>query len=129
MTGAPITNLLSGVRIANFSSPHPFTFDDGSYLEACSPERAKALMLEAVEEQAPNPLGRGIIDIKLTFRMSAAVSFELGVLEAHSEVDIVLVPLPVLQAAQESGFPFTKLRVCRVVDRVTKTISSTRFCR
>lgn len=129
MIQAPITNLLSGVRVANFSSPHSFTFDDGSYLEACDPERARALMLEAVEEQSLNPLGRGIIDIKLTFRMSSAVSFELGILEAQSEVDIVLVPLPVLQAAHESGFRLKKLRVCRVVDRVTKTISSTRFCR
>lgn len=29
-----ITKLSNGLRVANFSSPHPFTFEDGSVIPA-----------------------------------------------------------------------------------------------
>lgn len=133
MESAPVVTLASGVRVANFSSPHPFTFDDGSTLPGCSAERANALMLHAQEVASPSRFA-GVVDIELSFAMSDAVRAELGRLVMRDDIDIILVPLPVMQAAKESepGFQLaalSKVRTCRVVDRVAKTVSSTRFCR
>lgn len=133
MESAPVVTLSSGVRVANFSSPHPFQFDDGSVLPGCSPERANALMLHAEEVESPTRLA-GVLDIELLFMMSDAVRDELGRLVIRDDSDVILVPLPVMHAVKESdpGFrlaALSKARTCRVVDRVAKTISSTRFCR
>lgn len=135
----PIVALKSGLRVANFSSPHPFTFVTGEVLPACSPERAKALMLEVDEVEVKNP--KGFTDIRPSFRMSDAVGQELEkLLGCYTDFDVVLVPLPVLQAIRAcdvaaGGMGSDKwhrmlrfARSCRVADRVAKTIYGDRFC-
>lgn len=133
LTSVPIVTLANSVRVANFSSPHSFTFDDGTVLPACSADRAARLMLESRETQAASTLHPEIVDILLEFKMSAVVQEELIELHERTDFDVLLVPLPVMQAIREGyasgGFWFPRARVCRVVDRVSKTISSTRFCR
>lgn len=145
----PIVVLASGLRVANFSSSHPFTFVNGEVLPACSPERARALMLEAVEVQTRRK-GRfaerhhgGWVDIALTFKLSEAVLLALrGVypLIELGAVDVLIVPLPVKRAMDEwlaernDEEPDILVgvqphaRTCRVADRVTKTIYGDRFC-
>ena len=118
--------LKNGLKVANFSSPHPFLFEDGVSLEACSPERAKELMLNAIEVETPNE--KGWTDIGLTFSMTEKVSAALDEAERDGEVDIVLVPLPVMTAIRSAGRPIGKARVIRVVDRVSKAISCNKFC-
>jgi hypothetical protein len=135
----PIVALKSGLRVANFSSPHPFTFVTGEVLPACSPERAKALMLEVDEVEVKNP--KGFTDIRPSFRMSDAVEQELEkLLGCYTDFDVVLVPLPVLQAIRAcdvaaGGMGSDKwhrmlrfTRSCRVADRVAKTVYGDRFC-
>lgn len=122
---SPVVKLSTGINVANFSSPHPFTFDDGTVLPACSGEHAKALMLESKELEAANERWT---DIKLSFSMSSAVRFWLDELDNAITVDIVLVPFPVMEALKQSGLPVGKCRVVRVADRVTKTIHHDRFC-
>jgi hypothetical protein len=68
--------------------------------------------------------------------MSLAVEEALITLNMREDIDIVLVPLPVLQALKEKPFKgqdlrkaIGKCRVCRVSDRVSKTIHHDRFCR
>lgn len=122
----PVITLTNGLRIANFSSPHPFTFVSGEVLPACSPERAKRLLLEAKEVARPSPCGRWT-DIDLSFRLSPEVEEELQRLELRQDIDIVLVPLPVLQASRALAWA-TKVRGLRAADRVTKEIHSDRFC-
>lgn len=123
--------LSTGVTVANFSSPHPFTFDNGQVLAACAPERAKALMLDAVEREIPAKHG---VDIALRFEMSTPVLVEIMRLSNYWEIDIILVPLPVLVATKahfdwdEEDVQRHKLRCVRVADRVTKTIYHNRFC-
>lgn len=122
----PKVSLSNGLRVANFSSPHAFTFEDGSVLEACAPERAKALMLESVETEVQNP--GGWVDISLEWKLSDEVSDALIELEQDDEVDIFLVPFPVMTALKEAGRDVGKARVIRVKDRVTKEIHIDRFC-
>lgn len=121
----PRTQLTNGLTVANFSSPHPFNFTDGSVIPACSPERAKGLMLECIEDQVENP--DGWTDIRIKWRLSDAVINALCDAEEEA-VDVVLVPFPVMTAMKEAGRPVGKFRVIRVADRVTKAIHTDRFC-
>lgn len=125
MTSAPVVTLTNGIRVANFSSPHPFTFDDGTVLPACDPERSRSLTLEAVER--PTPRGSWT-DIELWFRPTRIVDTALAELESDPDITIILVPLPVMEAMKDCGRNIGKCRVCRVADRITKTICANRFC-
>lgn len=118
------TTLTNGLKVMNFSSPHPFIFTDGSVLPAVDATTARALMLDAVEIEMPNG---NWTDIELVFKLNNAVQVAVEQAQA-SDADIVLVPLPVLSAVKAAGLPVGKLRVCRVADRVNKTICVDRFC-
>lgn len=117
--------LKNGLRVMNFSSPHPFTFTDGSILAAVDADTARNLMLDAVEIEHSN--GKWV-DVELVFKLNDAVNAAINAAQA-SDIDIVLVPLPVLSAVKAAGLPIGKLRVCRVADRVNKTIWVDRFCK
>ena len=43
-----LINLKSGISVVNFGSPHPYTFDTGEVLNACSDEVAKTMMLDKI---------------------------------------------------------------------------------
>jgi len=126
----PVVTLQNGLQVGNFSSPHPFLFVDGTSLEACSDERARALMLHA-EEVTTNgvalPGGGHVQDIDLEFRLSEEVRVALEEAQA-ADCDVVLVPFPVIRAMKEAGMEIGKCRVIRVADRVTKAIFTDRFC-
>ena len=109
----PSVILGSGLRIVNFSSPHPFTFDTGEILEACPPEMSRELSLQQEEEIAwDHP--DGTKDIRMSFKMSEGVKKALEALVPFCESDedsrrrslqrgmrtIVLVPFPVLEACK-----------------------------
>lgn len=134
MQESPRVTLSNGLVIANFSSPHPFAFTTGEVLPACNAERARLLMLESEEISIPNP--GGWTDIDLRFSMSNGVLVELEHTCGRGDVDVVLVPFPVLQCIREiahasnDGWPLVskKARTIRNADRVTKTIYPDRFC-
>lgn len=130
----PSIILPNGTEILNFSSPHPFNFDTGEVLPACSAARSKALSLEA--EETEFPAGTHGIDIALRFKMSDAVREELLRLAALvTEAPlVVLVPFPVMQAIKATWdldvdqVCMTPFRCVRSADRVTKVIYHNRFC-
>lgn len=124
---SPVITLQNGVRIANFSSPHSFVFDDGSILPACSAMRANMLKLKDREEEIKHP-SLPIVDIKVTFHMVEEVQKALQELQAREDVDIILVPLFVSTAMKEIGLVMSKVRGCRVKDRVSKILFSDKFC-
>lgn len=124
---SPVVTLNNGLTVANFSSPHPFTFVDGSVLPACSPERARTLMLGTLEHEERGI--KGTTDIVLEWAMSMAVEVALTELEADPEVDLIVVPLPVMTVLKDFELPIGKARVIRVADRVTKAIHTDRWCR
>lgn len=109
----PVLELENGVRVANFSSPHEFKFTTGETLSACSPERCRRLSAVPQEVESYNP--RGWTDI------------ELERLDSDDDIDVVIAPLPIVQAARSLGLG-RKARTVRMADRVTKVAHSDRFC-
>ena len=128
MVGSPVVTLTNGVRVANFSSPHSFEFTDGTVLPACSAERAVVSKLVAIEDETPHPTCDGVVDISLSWKMTDYILVELQKLQDDPEVDVVLVPFPVMTAIKEGGYVVGKARVIRVEDRVLKTIFIDKFC-
>lgn len=127
----PKVTLSNGVKVLNFNSPHEFYFEDGSILGAVSNEIALETQLNSMDKECPRS-NSPIIDVDKSFEMSTACLNRLN--QALEErVDIILVPLPVLMAAKslpESWLNHhAKLRTIYVVDRISKKISITKFCR
>ena len=46
-----IITLSNGKKVANFSSPHPFTFTDGSVIPAVSNEESERLKVTFIETE------------------------------------------------------------------------------
>ena len=124
MSDVPVITLENGLRVAHFSSPHPFNFVGGSLLPACSPERAKALMLETTEDESVRETWT---DIEISFKLNESVISAIDELEDRDDIDIILVPLPVLQCLKGVG-KVGKARCIRVADRVSKAVYTDRFC-
>lgn len=121
----PVITLSNGVRVANFNSPHSFNFEDGSILPAVSENIAIATQLDSNDVQIPN--GK-TIDVVKQFIMSPMCHGRLEHLR-ELDVDVILVPLPVLLAMREKQIPIANYRTIYVVDRISKAISITKFCR
>ena len=129
-----IITLKNGLRVANFSSPHPFTFTDGTVLPAVSDELAKATMLGTEETLVPQRNAR-FRTISLEWSMTERVRDEIDywfTFFAMKKVDVVIVPLPVLLAMKktwlEKDLVKSPFRAIRVADRITKTIHDKLFC-
>lgn len=122
---APAVRLSNGLRVANFSSPHPFNFVDGTVLPACKEDRCRRLSAETREVETRNPAG--FTDIQLSFELTDEVVAELQALDNDPVIDVVLAPLPIVQAARQSGVG-VKARTVRMADRVTKQAHIDRFC-
>jgi hypothetical protein len=128
MEQMPMVRLSNGLLVANFSSKHSFEFSSGEVLPGCSENRARALSLDSVEVESPSACGR-FTEIDLQFRLSGVVAEALDAALA-SEADIVLVPLPVMEAAKRQGHAaLAKIRAQRAADRIRKTVCPDRFCR
>lgn len=143
VSSAPVVTLTNGLRVANFSSPHPFNFEDGTVLPACAPDRVAAGALERTDEERPwpgqvTPLCQdAIVAVVPQFRLSEQVWQLLIELQADDSVDIVLIPFPVLEAlrntfdndGQSLLDTVSKCGTICVKDRQTKAIFINRFCR
>lgn len=124
---APVITLTNGIRIANFSSYHPFTFTDGSVLPGCDPSRTRALMLESTEREYPDPI-LPFTSIRLEFHLSPAVADEFLAMQNNPNIDIILVPLSVMEALKQDLVSLHKARCIRMADRVLKIAHHDRFC-
>lgn len=126
-----IITLSNGKRVANFSSPHPFIFEDGSVLPAVSNEEAERLKVTFRE------ISYGITpgDIGLEFELNGPVMQEMvkwQELHVTGKVDVVFCPLPMMTALHEQfgrhyviGTPF---RAIRMEDRIKKLVSIHKQC-
>ena len=126
--------LKNGIRVANFSSPHDFKFDDGTVLPAVSNEESDRLKINFDEDISYNQIGDIVCtDIKLSFTLTEAVKIKIDdwlIAWNEDRVDIVLVPLPMLTAMknQEYDIVDSPFRCIRVEDRTDRVVSSKRFC-
>ena len=123
-----------GIRVVNYSSPHPYTFHTGEVLPACSDKVAQETKLEANHGKVYND--KGWLDVSISYCLSKMQHEELPKLVAFNEIDIILVPYPVLNALKSelnwetywADIVWEKIRVCKLHDRVTKVIRSDEFC-
>jgi hypothetical protein len=121
------TTLGNGLRIGNFSSPHPFKFNTGEVLDGVDPDESRMLSLERTEKESTGTDSR-FSDVEISFQMTDSVWDALEKAEAM-DVDIIIVPLPI-KTAMETARLWTKsgkFRTCVLSDRVTKTVHSDKF--
>ncbi len=135
-----IIELSNGLRITNFSSPHPFTFTDGSILPEVSIEEAERLKIDFIEQPYEHMTANGVNynDIELSFELSDEVLNEVGRWNEKFRnrlVDIVLCPLPMITALKNvtTGFnevllQATPFRAVRMGDRIKKLAEIDKFC-
>ena len=133
-----VVRLSNQLLVGNFSSPHQFTFDDGTVLDAVSDYDSMRLKVNFIEEIIPSPIGVKRIDIEqmwtdvsLSFELSEEVYNEIDIWQKmwqHNDVDIVLCPLPMIQALKkELIIKDTPFRAVRMKDRIKKTVSCNTF--
>jgi hypothetical protein len=96
-------------------------------LNPCHADRSKWLMLRADEVESPGI--KGTTDIELTFVMSDEVQEALASLQKVEDIDIVVVPLPVMKSMVAAGIEIGKCRSIRMADRITKTTHIDRWCK
>lgn len=124
-----IITLTNGKKVANFSSPHEFKFEDGNVLPAASNKEAERLKINFIEEE----LGNG--DIKLSFELPDDVLQEMDKwMEAHrqGDVDVVFCPMPMINAIKlelgESYLKKSPFRGIRMQSRIDKLVSIHKQC-
>lgn len=131
----PIITLSNGLRVANFSSPHPFKFTDGSIVPAVPAVLAQTYELEAIETITKSP-DFNVQLIEISWRLTHKTRLHINAWRLEwlkRKVDVVLVPLPVMSALKAAGWgkiaivnsPF---RVIRSANRITKEIHIDKFC-
>jgi|TARA_Y100000310_G_scaffold266211_1_gene277634 hypothetical protein len=125
--------------VGNFSSPHSFTFEDGSVLDAVNDydsERLKVNFNETIVESFKHKFGvEHYKTVSLDFTLSQEVIEEMDIwlkMWEHNDVDVVLCALPMIQALHkiDDGLgtifdgPF---RAVRLKDRIKKLASIDTF--
>ena len=131
----PIIMLSNGLRVANFSSPHPFTFEDGSILPAIP---NSSFDLDCHESE--------IDDHTIMVKFCTTPLVRANLLDwyyVYNEglVDIVIVPRPLLDALYDENHIWASndmptiqyllkspFRTIRLVDREKKICSINKFC-
>ena len=139
--GMKTTRLSNQLLVGNFSSPHAFTFDDGSVLDAVSDYDSMRLKVNFNETVVDDKIVRHhensqyISTVTLDFTLSEEVCNEMDTwykMFKHNDVDIVLCPLPMIQALHKLD-PTGKMvlegpfRAVRMKDRIAKTVSCNTF--
>ena len=126
----PILMLKNGIKVANFSSPHSFTFDDGTVLESCNETRSAELLLNkttSLVERIKDVVDLVHVGFEINDKMIEAIH------EADKEaqergIDIVIVPLPVRTVIRENNIEVNSVFATIVMtDRVKKICSSVQF--
>lgn len=106
-----------------------------------SNEEAERLKVEFVESLTDYPVFRNntcgfyLKNIELDFKLTYAIREEIKewkkIIETVSQsglVDLVIVPLPMLQAMKNEREPLSCFRCIRMVSRLDKRVCIDRFC-
>jgi hypothetical protein len=123
-----IIELSNGKLVANFSSPHPFTFTDGSVLPPVSNEDSERLKIQFNEVVHPNG------DTELSFELTEAVREQMGYWMDKwnsGEVNVVFCPLPMITAIKNlnpNSVIHSPFRSVRMEDRIAKLVSIEKQC-
>ena len=141
-TRLKVVRLSNQLLVGNFSSPHDFTFDDGTILSKVSDYDSMRLKVNFNETVVDDKIVRHhensqyISTVTLDFTLSEEVKWEMEVwmkMYQHNDVDIVLCPLPMIQALYKDEYDRgaklleTPFRAVRMKDRILKTVSCNTF--
>ena len=134
-TRLKVVRLSNQLIVGNFSSPHDFTFEDGTILPAVSDYDSIRLKVNFNETVVDDNLAKKYKTIMLDFTLSDEVIREMEVwhkMWQHNDVDIVLCPLPMIQALQQTDDDLKSLldspfRAVRMKDRIKKLSSIDTF--
>ncbi len=127
-----ITTLKNGVRVANFSSPHNYTFEDGSKLAKVDMREAGLFKVHFREKVVKDV--RDISGIEMDFMLSKALLSRMNMWEQlynDKKVDVVFCSLPLLTAIKKvidvSELRKMPFRGVRTKDRTKKVLLTDRF--
>lgn len=135
----PWARLKSGIYVANYSSPHTFTFQDGTVLGACDDERAKAPIISMQDEVVDNYsriMGDSMVEIEYVRPTITLTEYGAKDLDRYSAIfggEIVIVPRPVLEAYRDNtdyiNYMASPFVTGRLYDRVKKILHVDKFCK
>lgn len=133
----PFVRLSNGLYVGNHSSPHPFTFEDGSVLESCSTERSKLGLITMDEELMRDRSTYELINVNPTLTPIGLT--DLIKLRKLYADHLVIVPFPVLTAYKsylirtrdhwEKSYYSSPFVTGRLADRVNKVLHIDKFCK
>lgn len=115
----PVVELSNDIRVANFASPHPFRFVDGSYLPECDPLRVRALTVQARETEHQS-FWPDIKDVSIEMVVPDAVLAELEKINLSAEIDFAIISMHTLLALKQNGIELGKARGIRNLGRNKK---------
>jgi len=133
-----IVTLSNGLKVGNFSSPHPFTFVDGSVLPAVSNEEAEQYKILFYEVPV---YGADEYTYELSFKLSQDVLPRMSIfyhMYLNKRVDFILCPLPMIKAIKDAvnykqpeldfnDIRKSPFRCIRMEDRIKKLVSIDKF--
>lgn len=130
----PLTTLSNGLTVANFSSPHAFTFEDGTVLGACSNERAQHFSAYVQDEVLEENTNHDVLTLAVT--LLDRVYQELLALrrESFEQKIVIILPLMMIQALRNQyGWDNKRLlaspfRTIRMKSRTEKVCCIDKFC-
>ena len=132
-----IITLSNGKKVSNFSSPHSFTFTDGSELPAVTLEKSIQLEVTFIEEVDDDG------DVNLNFELSKDVIDEMKHWQMWyemGEVDVVFCCLPMITAIKNyindeklytlgiKSLKDSPFRTIRIENRIKKLLSIDKQC-
>lgn len=124
--------LKNGTKVANFSSPHPMTFEDGTKIERCDIREAGLFKVHFREKVVKDI--RDIVGIEMDFMLSKPLLSRVNMWEQlynEKKVDVVLCSLPLLTALKKildiSELRKMPFRGLRTKDRTKKVLLTDRF--
>jgi len=104
MSMMPKAKLTNGLVVANFSSGHPFTFEDGTVLPACQDDRVQALVIVHQETHSQK---RIVDQTEYEMRNITAELTELGMAMVQTtvldECNVIIAPRQVVEAIHAAG--------------------------
>jgi hypothetical protein len=147
----PMIALNSGVTVCNFSSFHPYKFNTGETLPACTKETADRHKLTTIEDKTPRWKSLDSFDekwlaedhepdwydIKLTLKIPMHTIKDLKILAEMDKLDIIMVPYPIQSELNENWrknadmyIIWCKSRTCRKIDPRdhSQGVYSNKFC-
>lgn len=126
LTQAPIVTLSNGLKVANFCDESTMQFSDGNILLAVENDRFE--VLSPKHQIIPTAGKKNTIDLHTSYKNDSRIKEEMMALDGRNDIDIVLVPIPVMEALKEWGYDIAKSKArTKCFDKITRTLRIDQF--